>query len=339
MKLQTKKQSYKKIKKQSYKKTNKLTTKNTNKLTTKNTNNTNKLKIGCHISIVPSILDGINYGESIGANALQLFMGSKLSFSLKQKTKLEPDECEAIKNYVSRNKLTLFIHSPYVLNFCSYSASSGRIQYQHANIQYDLKYGSLIGAKCVVLHIGYKKNLSNEEALHNLVSNIIQIAKNMPKNMTLGLETSACRGSEFGCTIEELKLIWDGLHKPNKPNIKHVGFIIDTAHIFVSGYDISNKSGIKHYLDTFDKMIGLKHIVGFHINDSRYSVGEKKDEHRGIGKGKIYSTPEGLKALSYIKNLCIKQSIPMILETHSAGSPEKTESKDYEYEINLIKKM
>ena len=305
------------------------------------TKKSTKLKLGCHISVSPSILDGIKYGESIGGNALQIFMGNKLSFSLKQKTKLEPDECKTIKNYVSRNNITLFIHSPYVLNFCSYPSTSGRIQYQHDNIQYDLKYGSLIGAKCVVLHIGFKTKLSEEEALHNLVSNIIKISKHMPKNITLGLETSACRGSEFGCSIEELKLIWDGIHKDNKnvKNIKNVGFIIDTAHIFVSGYDISTVSGIKNYLDTVDKMIGIKHILGFHINDSRYDVGEKKDEHRGIGKGKIYNSPEGLKALAYIKNLCNNTNIPMILETHSAGSPEKEESKEYDYEIDLIRKM
>ena len=29
----------------------------------------------------------------------------------------------------------------------------------------------------------------------------------------------------------------------------------------------------------------------------------------------------------------------MILETHSAGSPEKEESKEYDYEIDLIRKM
>jgi len=311
------------------------------KTLTKKSNKEYKLQLGCHISVSPSILDGIKYGESIGGNALQLFMGNKLSFSLKQKTKLKPDECKTIKNYVSRNNITLLIHSPYVLNFCSYPASKGRIQYQHDNIQYDLKYGSLIGAKCVVLHIGFKTKLTEEEALHNLVSNIVKIAKHMPKNITLGLETSACRGSEFGCSIEELKLIWDGIHKDNKniKNIKNIGFIIDTAHIFVSGYDISTVSGITNYLDTFDKMIGLKHILGFHINDSRYDVGEKKDEHRGIGKGKIYNSPEGLKALAYIKHLCNKKNIPMILETHSAGSPEKEESKEYEYEIDLIRKM
>ena len=320
--------------------TKKYITKKITKITKKNKKN-KKLKLGCHISISPSILDGIKYGESIGGNALQLFMGNKLSFSLKQKTKLEPDECKTIKNYVSRNNITLFIHSSYVLNFCSYPASSGRIQYQHANIQYDLKYGSLIGVKCVVLHIGFKTKLSEEEALYNLVSNIVKIAKHMPKNITLGLETSACRGSEFGCSIEELKLIWKGIHKDNKniKNIKNIGFIIDTAHIFVSGYDISTVSGIKHYLDTFDKMIGIKHILGFHINDSRYDVGEKKDEHRGLGKGKIYNSPEGLKALAYIKTLCNKKNIPMILETHSAGSPEKEESKEYDYEIDLIRKM
>jgi len=310
----------------------------TNKKTKKNKNT--KLKLGCHISVVPSILDGIKYGESIGGNALQLFMGSKISFSLKQKTKLEHNECKTIKNYVYKNNITLFIHSPYVLNFCKYPSASGSIQYQHDNIQYDLKYGAMIGAKCVVLHIGFKNKLSNDEALHNLISNIVKIAKYMPTTITLGLETSACKGSEFGCSIEELKLIWDGIHKDKtNKNIKNVGFIIDTAHIFVSGYDISTVSGITNYLDTFDKMIGLKHILGFHINDSRYSVGEKKDEHRGIGKGKIYNSPEGLKALAYIKHLCNKKNIPMILETHSAGSPEKEESKEYDYEIDLIRKM
>ena len=191
--------------KENISKTKKITKTKKSTKTKTSTKKSTKLKLGCHISISPSILDGIKYGESIGGNALQIFMGNKLSFSLKQKTKLEPDECKTIKNYVSRNNITLFIHSPYVLNFCSYPSTSGRIQYQHDNIQYDLKYGSLIGAKCVVLHIGFKTNLTDEEALHNLVSNIVKIAKHMPKNITLGLETSACRGSEFGCSIEELK--------------------------------------------------------------------------------------------------------------------------------------
>ena len=307
----------------------------------------NKLKIGCHISISPSILDGIHYGESIGANAFQIFMGSNRSASLKTKTKFEPNECNDIKSYVSKNNLTLIIHSIYLLNFCSFPPTSGRIQYQHTNIQYDLKYGALIGAKCVVLHFGFKNKLTETEALHNLVSNINHIIKHMPEGISLALETSACRGSEMGCTLELLGQIWKHI-KHNNKSIHKVGFVIDTAHLFSSGYDISTMDGISTYLNKFNTLIGLNNICVFHINDSRYKLGERKDEHKGIGSGTIFNTKEGLQSLKYIKKLCIRKHIPMILETHSAGKADSEGSqysnthkgiKGYEYEIDFIRKL
>ena len=308
------------------------------------TNSNNRLKLGCHISITPSILDGIKYGESIGANAFQIFMGSKLSSSLKSKTKFEPNECNEIKQYISKNNLTLIIHSIYLLNFCKYPPHSGHIKYQHDNIQYDLKNGALIGAKCVVLHIGFKKYLTEEEAIHNLILNINHITKRMPDGITLSLETSACRGSEMGCTLEQLETIWKGIHHNNRSSHK-VGFVIDTAHIFSSGYDISNITGIMDYLQKFNKLIGLNNVCAFHINDSKYKLGEMKDKHMGIGSGNIFNTIEGLKSLKYIKTLCIKKKIPMLLETHSAGRKDNTRNSHgnyeygYEYEIYLIKTL
>ena len=63
----------------------------------KNKKKTHQLKIGCHISIMPSILNGIKYGQSIGGNSFQIFMGSNRSASLKAKTKFEPNECMILK--------------------------------------------------------------------------------------------------------------------------------------------------------------------------------------------------------------------------------------------------
>jgi len=348
-------------KKKSYLQTKKSYTKKTSQTSKTRTNN--KLKIGCHISITPSILDGIKYGESIGANAFQIFMGSNRSASLKAKTKFEPDETNIIKDYISKNNLTLIIHSIYLLNFCKYPPSSGRIKYQHNNIQYDLKYGALLGAKCVVLHIGFKNDLSEAEAIQNLIANITHIIKYMPDGIILALETSACRGSEMGCTLEQLSTIWKGIKQKNRDVglLQKVGFVIDTAHLFSSGYDISTLSGITEYIKQFDSMIGLKHICAFHINDSKYKLGAKKDEHMGIGYGNIFNTDSGMKSLKYIKSLCIKKNIPMILETHNAGKKDSTGnsdsnsdsegsqysriyngikySKGYEYEIDLIKQL
>ncbi len=310
--------------------------------TTKNKRKTNQLKIGCHISITPSILDGIKYGESIGANAFQIFMGSNRSASLKAKTKFEPNETNEIQDYLSRNNLTLIIHSIYLLNFCSYPPSSGRIKYQHENIQYDLNYGAMIGAKCVVLHIGFKNDLSEEEAIQNLIANIIHIIKHMPDGIMLALETSACRGSEMGCTLEQLSTIWEGIKHNTKGTLKKIGFVIDTAHLFSTGYDISTLSGITKYIKQFDSLIGLKHVCVFHINDAKYKLGAHRDEHMGIGSGTIFNTNSGMKSLKYIKSLCIKKNIPIILETHSAAKFDSEGSKGmkgYEYEIDLIKNL
>ena len=163
----------------------------------------------------------------------------------------------------------------------------------------------------------------------------------MPKGIMLSLETSSGGGTQIGWNLEDLTSLWKKINNNNKKN--KLGICIDTAHIFVSGYDISTVDGISSYLKKFDSLIGIKHITNFHINDSRYPLNSKHDEHRGIGQGLIYNTEKGIKALKHIKQLCIKRKIPMILETHSAGSAKSEGSHKgshgYEYEIDLIKKL
>lgn len=283
--------------------TKKATSNNSNKYNHKTLKHSkSSLLIGCHASITPTVLDGIKYAESIGGNAVQIFLGSNRSASMKMKTKFTPEEMNEIKSYVIKHNISLIIHSIYLLNFCKYPPSSGRIKYAHDNLQHDLKYGSMIGAKCVVLHLGFKNDLTMEEALKNLISNVNHIVRHMPKDIILSLETSAGSGSQFGYSLESLELLWKGIRHNNRSSkygsVRRVGFCIDTAHIFVSGYDISKVEGnnsIKSYLDKFNKLIGWTNIINFHINDSRYPLGARKDEHRGIGSGLIYNTDEGKK--------------------------------------------
>ena len=64
------------------------------------TNKLNKLKLGCHVSIQPDIITGLKYCESIDANAIQIFLGSNRSSSLKTKTKLTPSNITTIKQYL-----------------------------------------------------------------------------------------------------------------------------------------------------------------------------------------------------------------------------------------------
>jgi len=321
--------------------TNKIITKKNKTYNRKTIKSSHSLIIGCHASIVPDILSGIKYVAEIGGNAVQIFLGSKTTASLKMKHKFGTTEISDVNEYITKNKITLIIHSIYNINFCKFPHNSGRIQYAHKNLQYDLKYGALLGAKCVVLHLGFKNNIDINIAIENLIGNINKIIRNMPKGIMLSLETSAGRGSEVGWNLEELARIWNGITTRGASAL--VGICIDTAHIFVSGYDISTVAGISKYMNKFDSLIGIKNITNFHINDSRFALGEKRNEHRGIGKGLIYNSEEGKKALLYIKKICMKHKIPMVLETHSAGSATSEGSHKgdhgYEYEIDMIKTL
>lgn len=322
--------------------TNRQTKKITSKSKTKSKNKSSKsgLKLGCHVSISPSILEGIQWGVSIGASAIQLFLGSNRSASMKTKAKPTPDEIHSIRSYIRQMNITLIIHSIYLLNFCVAGPSSGRVGYMHSNLQYDLQLGAKLGAKCVVLHLGFKKDMEPSIALGNLIANLNKILREMPVGIQLAIETSAGQGSQVGYTLEELAVIWRGIKHHGS---RKVGICIDTAHIFVSGYDISTPEGIKSYLARFNELIGWKHITNFHINDSRFAVGSRKDEHRGIGSGLIFHGKSGHDALKYLIKFCNTHQIPMILETHSAGSPTSEGSHSgehgYKWELNLLQGM
>ena len=289
----------------------------------------NKLYIGCHFSIVPSILDGLNHLTHIKGNAGQIFLGSTKTSSLNSKHKFtDTHYINNIKSFITKHNIFLSVHSIYLLNFCKASPSSNMIKYMHDNIQYDLKYSALIGAKCVVLHLGYKLLLDSSNAIRNFINNINHIIKHMPDNISLALETSAGQGSQIGYTLDELSIIWNGVkHNNNTLASRRVGICIDTAHIFTGGYDIKTENGIKTYLDDFNELIGWKNIILFHINDSKNDVNTKKDFHTGIGNGFIFNTKQGISALKYIKTFCIKHNIPMILETHKT-MPNNTNTTD-----------
>ena len=299
-----------------------------------------KLIIGCHASITPSILAGLQYASSIGANAAQIFLGSNRSASLNMKTKLSDADIQAIRSFLITSKMQLIIHTIYLLNLCTAPPTSGKVKWMHANIWHDMKYGAKLGASCVVVHLGSRGDKPIEEAIANLIANINYILAKAPPRIKLSLETAAGAGSQVGYTLEELTRIWHGvMHN----GINRIGICIDTAHIFVAGEDISTPAGIRSYLARFEKLIGIRHITNFHLNDSRYPLGARHDEHRGIGAGQIFNTPAGEAALDTLTQFAYKHKIPIILETHGSAKPHSEGTSKgahgYEWEISRVRNI
>jgi len=178
-----------------------------------------------------------------------------------------------------------YIHAPYYINFAS--AKEATRQASIRVIREELERGSLIGAKCVMTHLGSAKDTPRDEALNLVAYGIKEIMKGYKGSTQFLLEISAGAGNTIGNTFEELEYI-----RGDNPKI---GVCIDSAHMFAGGYDIKTKEGFNSTIKTIKDTVGLEKVKVIHANDSMVGLGERKDRHDHIGDGKIGA--EGFKNL------------------------------------------
>lgn len=297
--------------------------------------------IGAHASIAGSILKGIKHvAEDLNGTAIQIFLGSSHMASMKSKSKLSDEDAKEIKKYIKDNDLYLVVHACYLLNFCKFPANDSKIQYAINNLIYDVNMAKQIGASGVVVHIGYQLTLEHDEAYNNMVDGIKKVIDQTPNGAMIILETPAGQGSQIATTIKDFAEMF---HKFPAKYKKRLGICIDTCHVFSAGAEIHNVKGTQEYLKEFDKEIGKKHIVLFHVNDSKKPLNSRKDQHEGIGHGYIYNKDMGgdIKALEVITKFAKKNKIPMVLETHGGASAtaEGKNPGNYKDEIKLLNKF
>ena len=89
-----------------------------------------------------------------------------------------------------------------------------------------------------------------------------------------------------------------------------MGICLDTCHLFAAGYDIRTAEGWQKTLEEFDKIVGLKNLFAFHVNDSGCPLGSKKDRHANLGEGLI-----GIESFKYLMTSPLTREIPKYLET------------------------
>ena len=270
--------------------------------------------LGCQMLPNPNLQSIIKKVKSDNADILQTFLTSK-PYSVSKNSLFNIDFKE-IKDLLKKNNLKLVIHSNYLLNFCSYPPSSKRITWALDYYLNEMKKAHKLGALGTILHIGAKKDLTNKDAYYNFVQNIKYIIKNKPKNIKIIFELTAGGGTKIkkAFKLDDFKKLWDMFSNEDK---KHIKICLDTAHIFLSGYPIHTNSGLDKYLKEFEKLIGFKHVLLFHLNDAKFELGSHRDVHTNIGKGYLFNNKLGgsMESLHKIVLFAKKHKIHLILET------------------------
>ena len=274
--------------------------------------------IGSHVSFLKdselygSVMESVNYGS----NTFMIYTGSNQSAERREiNHELTFKGWQAMKeNGIDINNV--IVHAPFIVNLAN-NKDERKYNFYISFMKNEINRCKELGIHKMVFHPGSRTDLDKEVALDNIVFGLNAIMKDV-NDFDLLIEFMSGKGTEVGCTIEDIKYIMDNI------NVDNVRVCLDTCHINDAGYDISK---FDEFLDLFDKNIGIGKIKCVHINDSLNPIGSHKDRHANIGYGTIGF--DNLISVIYNKRL---KGIPMILET-----PYVNDKAPYKYEIDNIR--
>ncbi|MGQ0793335.1 MAG: deoxyribonuclease IV [Deltaproteobacteria bacterium] len=268
------------------------------------------MKFGVHVSIAGGINNAPREARRIQCECFQIFtrspQGGNPSNLSPQVVDLFLSECERY------NFRDYYVHASYLINLASADERVSRNSV--SMLVEELRRASLIQAKYVVTHIGSAKGATKPEAVTR-AAQALKRALDSDYTTRLLLENSAGQGAILGSSLEELAEILALAGNPD------VGVCLDTAHLFGFGYDIRTPGGLDALLDEFCAIIGIDRLKLIHGNDSKASLGERKDRHEHIGYGKI-----GIGGFAALVNNPRIRHIDLIAETPIEGAAADVET-------------
>ncbi|HCX91966.1 MAG TPA: deoxyribonuclease IV [Lachnospiraceae bacterium] len=260
--------------------------------------------LGSHVSFkAPNYFKGaIEEALSYGANACMIYTGPPSNTRRVDVSKLKIEEA---KDYMAEHNFSIdrvIVHAPYIINLAN-TVKPEIFELATEFLAKEITRTAAMGSHILVLHPGSHVKAGEEVGIKQIICGLNMVLDDNDDDVYIALETMAGKGSELGKTFEEIKQIYDGVHKKDRLRV-----CFDTCHVNDAGYDlVGDYDGV---FAKFDEVIGLDQIAVFHINDSKNPLGAHKDRHANIGEGEIgYDT---LHRLVHDERFA---QIPKILET------------------------
>lgn len=254
--------------------------------------------LGCHLSVSKGYLAMGKTALSIGANAFQFFTRSPRGGGVKP---LDVADIAALAQLCKEHSFgPLTAHAPYTLNPCA--LDDGLRQYALDTMLDDLQRLEYLPGSYYNFHPGSHVKQGSAVGIARIAEHLDRLLAPGFSTMVL-LETMAGKGSEVGCTFEEIRAIIDSVKDSSR-----LGVCLDTCHVYDAGYDIVQN--LDSVLEEFDRVIGLDRLKAVHINDSKNPMGSHKDRHEVIGGGTLGSETI-LRVITHPK----LRHLPFYLET------------------------
>ena len=275
--------------------------------------------IGAHVSTAGGLEKAIERGAELGCESIQIFNQSPRMW---RPTKYGPDDFAAFREAMADSPVeAVVIHAVYLIN-CATSDKELRKK-SLASLTHALRIGDGIGADGVVLHPGAQKGEAHGPSMKR-AAKVIAAALKDSESCPLLLEQTAGHkgllGRDFDETAELIELAGSG---------KRLGLCLDSCHLFVQGFDVTDEAHLAKVVDEADEKVGLERLRCLHVNDAAAPLGSCRDRHANLGKGEM-----GKRGLAAFLSEPRFEGLPATLET--PGPNKKGADKK---EVQAAKKL
>ena len=256
--------------------------------------------IGAHVSTRGGLQKAVERGEERGCESIQIFNQSPRMW---RPTRYGDEDFAAFREAIDGSRVeAVIIHAVYLINCATKDRELRRKSL--ASLAHALRIGEGIGAAGVVLHPGAQKGEPLGPSIKR-AAKVMAAALQETDRCPLLLEQTAGHkgllGRDFDQTAELIELAGSG---------KRLGLCLDSCHLFVQGYEITDAAHLGAVLDEADAKVGLERLGAVHVNDAAAPLGSCRDRHANIGKGEM-----GRKGLAAFLSEPRFEGLPATLET------------------------
>jgi deoxyribonuclease IV len=231
---------------------------------------------GAHCS--GGVKKALEHAAELEADALQLFVQSPRMWRFPDH---DPNVLAAFRE--RRRELGLgavVVHGLYLVNLAS--PKNEFYEKSLSTMTSTMDAACAIEADGVIFHVGSHQGAGFEAGLERAVPALHQILEHCSDTTWLLMENSAGAGGTIGRSLDELAALFEACGRHER-----LGICLDSCHLWVSGYDVTDAKKLDGLLSELDRRIGLDRLLALHVNDAQAPLGSNRDRHANILEGEL----------------------------------------------------
>jgi deoxyribonuclease-4 len=273
------------------------------------------------MSIAGGLYRALERGQESGCSVVQLFLKNQLQWKAKP---YSAEEIRAFKvAWEETGMRQVFAHSSYLINLAAPEPAewTRAVEAFHD----ELERAEALGLPFVIIHPGSHRGEGLEAGVARITRALDEVTSRTRGYRVMALlENTAGGGATIGRSFEELSALLGAVRKPER-----IGVCLDTCHLFAAGYDLRSREGYEGTMKACARLVGMRRVRAFHLNDAKAPLGSGLDRHEKIGHGTM-----GVAAFRRLMTDRRFATVPMALET-----PKDPEPKADRDALALLRKL